>query len=95
MAYKLPKTTHGHRFWDQLAAIYQELGSEAFEAWAMEKVRPREGWSHMVMMMAWNDHNSEYNLDRSIAEFRETREGDKVTEKDLIRDLESMLEGMI
>lgn len=94
MAYRMPRTTHGPRFWDELFAIYEELGHDAFLDWAEKAVRPQEAWEHAVKMMAWNDRNSEFNLDRKIAESRKTREGDRITEADVAAALESMLEGM-
>jgi len=94
MAYKMPKTTNGPRFWDDLLIIYQELGRDAFMEWAEKEVEPQETWEHVVKMMAWNDRNSEFNLDRDIAEFRRNREGDKITGEDVALALDSMLEGM-
>lgn len=94
MAYKMPKTTHGPRFWDELVIIYQELGRDAFLEWAEKAVEPKATWEHVVKMMAWNDRNSEFNLDRNIAETRKTREGETLTGEDIALALDSMLEGM-
>ena len=94
MAYKMPKSTNGPRFWDDLFIIYQELGRDAFLEWAEKAVEPQETWERVVKMMAWNDRNSEFNLDRDIAEFRRNREGDKITGEDVALALDSMLEGM-
>lgn len=91
----MPRTTDGPRFWDELFIIYQELGRDEFLDWAEKAVRPQETWAHAVRMMAWNDRNSEFNLDRKIAESRETREGERITEADIASALESMLQGMV
>jgi hypothetical protein len=95
MAHGMPKTTQGHRFFDELFIIYQELGSQQFLDWAEKAVRPQDTWEHTVRMMAWNDRNSEFNLDRNIAKFRKTREGERITEEDVAAALESMLQGMV
>lgn len=91
----LPATTNGPKFWDKMADIYRRMGGERFLKWAERAVAPRDAWAHAVNMMAWNDRNSEFNLDPNIAESRETREGDEVTEADVALAMESMAEGMV
>lgn len=92
---EFPSTTNPREWWDQMAEVYRQLGNDRFIEWAERKVRPQPQWERAVKMMAWNDRNSEFNLDRDILEHRRNREGDPWTEGDVAVALASMLEGEV
>lgn len=90
---KFPMTTLPRMWWDvEMPEVLKKLGKLRFLRWLEEKLRVNKYWRHTILMMAWNDHNSEYNLDRNIRIRRENREGDRITNEDVAQNLLDMLE---
>lgn len=90
---KFPMTMLHRLWWDEeMPAILRRLGKTNFLRWLQEKLRVKKYWRHAIIMMAWNDRNSEYNLDRNIRIRGETREGTPVTFEDTALNLLEMLQ---
>lgn len=87
------KKLDGLAWWDAMTELRQKMTPAVFHHWILRVARPWPVRAKIIMMMAWNDHNSSWNLDRDILRtHRFSDDGTKVTAEIVAESLESMLD---
>lgn len=83
----------GHDWWDFMHERAVGLGYEEFHRWVLRLAKPWWRRKKIIEMMAWNDHNSTFNLEYDdILRTHRFMEGDKVTAELVVDVLEQMMQ---
>lgn len=83
----------GLAWWNAVQEERNRRGPKGFRQWALRMARPWYRRAKIIKMMAWNDRNSEWNLDRDILRTHHFRgDGSKVTAETVVASLEAMVE---
>jgi hypothetical protein len=90
-------TLKAHEWWDAMEGIREELGSK-FVPWLTARCKNWDVRQRVIHWMAWNDHNSDWNLFYSeiikTHKFPDSDEfgpGETVTAESVAMGLEQML----
>jgi hypothetical protein len=84
----------GHAWWDAMVQVYQKLGVERFRGWLLHELAAWVRRVKVIEMLAWNDHNSEWNLHQDeIVRDRRLPDGEPVTPELVAESMIQMIEG--
>lgn len=85
---------NGHAQFAELEAKFRELGRKGFTSWLSRRLAdsvPEQ--RRIIRLMAWNDHNSDWALNREEVLTKGTIDGKTITVGDISESMANMVEG--